>query len=138
MDLTKPCRLWRGATNGRYGNKRINGRLHYVHRLAYEETNGPIPAGLHVLHHCDTPLCYEPEHLYLGTPSRNLQDAAKRGRMLSKLDSDEVLAIRALTDAGWRQEDVANAYGVSMNCVGQIFRRVSWRHLAEVAPCQPT
>jgi HNH endonuclease len=41
---------------------------------------GPIPEGLSVLHHCDEPLCTNPEHLYLGTQSQNMKDMWARAR----------------------------------------------------------
>ena len=37
---------------------------------------------LHVLHHCDNPLCVRFPHLFLGTDKDNHQDRAKKGRMV--------------------------------------------------------
>lgn len=81
------CRLWdRGhATHNGYG--RVN--LHrpeggfrgvLTHRFVWEQANGPIPDGLCVLHHCDTPLCVELSHLSLGTHADNMADMARKGR----------------------------------------------------------
>jgi hypothetical protein len=53
-----------------------------AHRIAWELTNGPIPAGLFVCHHCDTPGCVRPDHLFLGTAQENMQDASRKDRML--------------------------------------------------------
>ncbi len=52
-----------------------------AHRLAYEITKGPIPAGMYVCHHCDNPPCVRPDHLFLGTQRDNVYDSiAKRRR----------------------------------------------------------
>lgn len=58
-----------------------SGRLVMAHRIAWELTNGPIPDGLIVCHHCDNPRCCRPDHMFLGTDKDNAMDAARKGRM---------------------------------------------------------
>jgi len=55
----------------------------YVHRVAWELTSGPIPDGMQVLHACDNPPCFNPEHLFLGTRSDNMVDMVSKGRAVN-------------------------------------------------------
>ena len=79
------CWLWKGSSNGIYGKLTINGKSISAHRLSYEIHFGEIPdgEGYHgtcVLHKCDTPLCANPNHLFLGSNLDNVQDMCKKGR----------------------------------------------------------
>jgi hypothetical protein len=66
-----------------HGTKWHNGAVRLVHRIAWEEANGPIPHGLCVLHRCDNPSCVRPEHLFLGTKGDNNVDRNTKGRSRS-------------------------------------------------------
>jgi hypothetical protein len=77
------CWLWEGAIIRGYGRIRNPGAWNtysFVHRLAWEEANGPIPDGLHVLHRCDVTSCCNPDHLFLGTQLDNNSDMFAKGR----------------------------------------------------------
>lgn len=76
------CWEWPGERTGvnGYGRVRVDGRKESVHRLAYEAFVGPIPTGQHVLHRCDNPPCWRPDHLFTGTLSDNKQDEIAKGR----------------------------------------------------------
>lgn len=76
------CFIWLGATNNRgYGILTTNGENILAHRLAYEFEHGKFDQEKQVLHHCDNPPCVNPDHLFLGTASDNMQDCARKGRI---------------------------------------------------------
>jgi len=83
------CLEWTGTTDkDGYGRFQVNGKTTRTHRVAWTLANGPIPDGLHVLHHCDNPPCGETEptegypegHLFLGTVADNMADKIAKGR----------------------------------------------------------
>ncbi len=75
------CWVWIGAkdTYG-YGAITFKGHQWRTHRLMWYLTYGNIPEGMCVLHHCDNPPCVNPDHLWLGTHTENMQDSSKKGR----------------------------------------------------------
>jgi len=94
--LPGPCWLWTGTRqhNG-YGRILVDGRMRQAHRVSYELTFGPVPAGLQVCHKCDNPPCVNPDHLFVGTQSDNLFDQGRKGRNALQVDpSRSVLAQR--------------------------------------------
>ena len=87
-----PCWLWTANTNGKYGllgSTKNRDRSDYAHRISWEMHYGPIPDGMCVCHHCDTPLCVRPDHLFLGTTQDNLADCGKKGRRRGRLSPPE-------------------------------------------------
>lgn len=56
------------------------GKTMRAHRAAWVITNGEIPSGLYVCHHCDNPICVRPSHLFLGTQKDNMMDCFSKGR----------------------------------------------------------
>lgn len=82
VDPETGCWNWMGSlqTCG-YGQIRIGGSISQLaHRLSWIAHRGPLPSGLHVLHHCDNPKCCNPDHLYLGTHLDNMRDMNSRKR----------------------------------------------------------
>lgn len=129
------CWLWTGHSLPRgYGRICLDYVDTYAHRLAWELCHGAIPAGMDVCHRCDVPSCVNPDHLFVGTRADNMRDASAKGRTARgggthgacKLTAAQVVAIRS--DAGY-QHVVAARYGVSQTTVGEILRRVTWRHV---------
>lgn len=116
------CWLWTGwRLPSGYGTMRIRQerRTALVHRVAYEVWIGPIPEGMDVLHSCDTPPCFRPEHLWLGTQHDNAGDMDAKGRRrypetpnrhLSDADRADIIRRR---DEGESRASVAARYSVT-------------------------
>jgi hypothetical protein len=81
VNKTETCWLWVGASDGGgYGMIGLDGKMAKAHRLSWIMSNGPIPEGQWVLHHCDTPACVRPDHLFLGDRQANMDDMVAKGR----------------------------------------------------------
>jgi hypothetical protein len=82
------CWIWESATQGEYGcfteGPRVARKCKQAHRVSWELHNGPIPDDMCVCHKCDVKLCVNPDHLFLGTHSDNMQDRSKKGRYRGK------------------------------------------------------
>lgn len=81
------CWMWKGSKDGGgYGtiSTARGSAPAKAHRLSWEMRNGPIPPGQFVCHHCDTPACVNPDHLFLGTQKDNMRDCSRKGRVNPK------------------------------------------------------
>jgi hypothetical protein len=114
-----------------YGYLGFEKKIWRAHRLAWTLKNGPIPAGMFVLHNCDNKLCCNPGHLRVGTHADNMKDVVDRGRRKginkgqrngrAKLTQRQANAIRRLYATGrWSQEALGRRYGVSQNAISKI------------------
>lgn len=128
------CWLWTAGTNSSgYGAIKVNGTHTNAHRVAYRlaETD---PGDMHVLHQCDNRQCVNPNHLYLGTPSENMQDMWDRGKRdatgennpNAKLGNDDVEEIRERSAAGATNEELAAEFGVSSSTISMIVTGRRW------------
>lgn len=142
VDKSGDCWLWEGTVNylrGGYGKIRNENKTRRTHRVAWELTYGPIPAGLNVCHKCDVPRCVRPDHLFLGTPKRNTADMDAKGRRgygrggaqgesngMAKLSTLQVEEIRSRFEAGERQKDIAVDLGMSRAQVCRIVNGKAW------------
>jgi hypothetical protein len=81
------CLLWTGATTKRtmeYGSVWFAGKTERANRVAWILEHGSIPDGIQVLHRCDTSLCVNVDHLFLGTCGDNVRDCRDKGRLNSR------------------------------------------------------
>lgn len=68
------CWIWHGAINSQgYGNVGRNNKTYLAHRVAYELTFGPVPAGKDLDHLCMTRECVNPAHLEAVTFLANMR-----------------------------------------------------------------
>ena len=131
------CWLWTGYLSGS-GYARFNvGNAKHIQasRYSWELHKGPIPDGLQACHICDVRCCVNPDHLFLGTQSDNLNDMEQKGRGVhlrgeshpkARLTEDDVRNIR--TDQ--RQLKIIGAdYGVDKQYIWKIKRGVHWGHV---------
>lgn len=120
------CQEWTGFRfkNG-YGRV---GHRGYAHRAAWENANGPIPAGLEVMHLCDNPPCVNVAHLRVGTHAENMADMRSKGRSggtfqvghNAKLSGTDVREIRRRHAAGESGPRLAREFGVNRKTVWHI------------------
>lgn len=144
------CWLWKNGTKNGYGLTSLDGRQLYAHRIAKFLETGEWTE-LYTCHDCDTPLCCNPKHLFIGTSNDNNQDKIKKGRQPKgethylrrcpekirrgeqsgyvKLTEIKVKEIRGLYVAGWLQRDIAVKYGLSQQTVSDIILQRIWRHV---------
>lgn len=93
------CWLWTGTTSGGYGQMKIDGRPHLVHRVAYELLVGPIPAGLVIDHLCRVRRCWNPDHLEPKTQRENLLAPGSMAAAAAKAAQTHCVNGHSLEDA---------------------------------------
>jgi hypothetical protein len=133
------CWIWTGGT--RPNSKGVPYPRHWTddfksigaHRFSFELVHGAIPQGMYVCHKCDTPLCVNPDHLFLGSHQDNMRDMVakqrsftgrgedKKGR--SKLTNQQADQIRKMSMS---HSNIGAMFGVSATTIGRIKRRESY------------
>ena len=145
VEKTDNCWEWIGSKNNYgYGKIILLRKLISAHRLSWIIHNGDIPEGSHygtvcVLHKCDNPSCVNPDHLFLGTHSENMQDMLKKNRGAkqvgeeasnSKLNSSQVRIIRYWWSMGnMTKSRIGKFFDVSYSAIDCIVRRKTWKHI---------
>ena len=142
------CWEWTGYTGGnRYGGFHIENRRSpsgarnrgavSAHRFSFLLTFGPI-GELCVLHRCDNRKCVNPDHLFLGTNTRNIEDKVSKGRAPkglqqsnAKLTEPAVVSIRERYARGdTSQRALAKEFGINQTMVRLVLSRRRWKHVS--------
>lgn len=106
------CWIWLGPINSEpRATVHYLGRQDQAARVSYALYRGAIPQGMCVCHFCDTPLCVNPDHLWLGTRSDNMRDMYAKGRHArngSRPLSQGAGGVAQHQSGGWRAYAYAN------------------------------
>lgn len=150
VEKSDGCWLWTAHVNnmgyGEFHLKSENSTVEYAHRVSWVLHHGDIPADLEILHHCDTPHCVRPDHLFIGTQQDNMRDMVSKGRQgdtgstgedhgMAKLTEDDVKEIRRRYIGGVNQfnpsnrRELAKEFGSAPAHVWQIYARKVWTHI---------
>ncbi len=132
---TDGCWSWTGQRTdkgyGRLGAGPRAGAAIGAHRISWILNYGPIPEGMCVLHHCDTPPCTRPDHLWLGTTPDNNQDQFEKGRraISRQLTPQQVSEIKRLYASGQHtQKQIGAMFGIHQTGVGKMIRGETWQN----------
>ena len=135
------CHLFTGALDangyGKIASKDASGsytqlRTHVASYLLYR---GDIPADYDVCHSCNVKPCFNPEHLYLGTRTENIEHAYRDNLHNRRISDEQVLQILRLWAQGEgnrpTQRSIAKRFGIDQQMVSRIVRRLSFRWVVD-------
>jgi predicted XRE-type DNA-binding protein len=117
----------------------LNGKMYYVHHLVLEAFIGPKPVGQEACHLDGNPANNNVNNLRWDTRKSNVADTKCHGRDTSgernhwhKLTLLEVKEIRHLASLGWKQQPLAEKFGVSRSNISIILSCKSWKLLTSL------
>lgn len=130
------CKNWPFTLNSKgYGKISFKNKACEAHRVIYRCVHGEIKKGLVVRHLCNNKKCINIDHLALGTPRDNMQDAVAAGSYhlgekhhASKLTKEQVIYIRSYEmDIG--TSALGRKYKVNHKTIESIKNRLTWKHI---------
>lgn len=146
------CWNWVGSKNNGYGFMYLPtlGNIQ-AHRISIALAKGvevqELPTSDHVLHSCDNKACVNPNHLSLGSRSKNMLEMRERSDAYNKnrrrgeglyegyltekpeviINESDVKKIRELSRTWSGMCDAMKEFGLSQAAVMEIIRRKSWK-----------
>ena len=144
LDKETGCWNWNRSTDpSGYGSVKYNGKKYNTHRLVWILLYRKLNKDIYVCHKCDNRKCINPDHLFVGTQSDNMQDCANKNRIYRKLSKDamhgadntcakiswaDANKIRCLyTTGNYTYEKLGKIYGLHKTNIGRIIRNVSYK-----------
>lgn len=101
------CWIWENIGLNGYGRYVLRQKEYRAHRIAYYLAYGEFDEHLLVCHHCDNPICVNPEHLFLGTSKENTKDMILKGRLVRERGPEKGISYRKETGK-WRARHMRN------------------------------
>lgn len=130
------CMLWQfGSRDDGYGVVMHNKKPLSVHRLALELKLGhTLSSTLQACHKCDTPKCFNPNHLFPGSRSDNMRDMAGkfRGGSFERISQTKRNAIRDLYVSGFNRSAISEMLDVSTAAVYDITKDINIKAIAQL------
>jgi hypothetical protein len=121
------CWLWLGTVDSQTGYAIFahDGiRAKRASHFAFKLKHGRLPhKGLDCCHTCDVRICVSPDHVFEGTRAVNMQDAARKGRIVigtAKVTVDQAREIQRRALAGERTRDLAREFHLSPPVISRI------------------
>lgn len=123
--------------NGRgYVSIYRDGKTIRAHRYMYEKYIGIIPRGMFICHKCDSPMCVNPQHLFVGSHTDNMADMVQKGRAArgesqgnATLKARDILKIRDLLKRNVAGKQVAKIFRVTETAISYIKTGKTWSWL---------
>lgn len=132
-----------------YGVIKFKGQRSRAHRLVKSQLEGRVLSKMElVCHSCDNRLCWNPDHLWIGTHAENSADMKRKGRgtvgrstsswapdrkgdsnPFAKLQSNDVAEIKAKLLIGQPISALAKEYQVHYMTITQIAKGKTWTHV---------
>jgi hypothetical protein len=134
--LETSCWIWPYNLNENgYPYAIKNGKHILLHRESFRLFNGKLEPIDIVRHSCDTPACFNPDHLFKGTHNDNVQDRVFRKRSAigeyngrAKLTEEEVLEI---FHSEHNYNYLAWEYKVDRKNIVHIKTKKTWKYLTK-------